>query len=76
MYVNVPFIKLYTILKTVKIQTSWLLMKPADQDPHCLFQPHDIFILLFRKRKWLLLKIIKKNVLCVPLMHILTYNIY
>ena len=26
---------LYFLLKTVKIQISWLLMKPADQQPHC-----------------------------------------
>ena len=27
--------KFYTLLKTVKIQINWLLMKPADLNPHC-----------------------------------------
>ena len=37
----------YPLLETVWIQISWLLMKPADQDPHCFTSTQSIQINYF-----------------------------
>ena len=41
-YAHFIFKTQYPLLKTVKIQISWPLMKPADQDPHC-FHPYNFW---------------------------------
>ena len=40
------FQNLYALFKIVRIQISWLLMKPADQDPHCFYPPDGSMLLM------------------------------